>query len=99
MKTLQKKHWDALCKMAEKKWRWAVPAKYVYLISTVDYIYCFLEFNSNGDIELEHRLKDNIPNRTRFRQTGLYSQELTDIQRMLLKVGYDAFIKYKDNYI
>ena len=98
MKLLQKKHWDALYKMAEKKWHWIVPVK-------VDYIYCFLEFNSNGDIELEQSFQDNT-NRTCFRKNDgggtwydVYTtQELTNLQWGLLKVGYDEFIKYKDNY-
>ena len=90
MKLLQKKHWDALYKMAEKKWHWVVPTK-------VDYTYCFLEFNSNGDIELEQSYKDNVLNRT-FRKDAYTTQDLTDFQWGLLRVGYDVFIKYKDNY-
>ena len=30
MKLLQKKHWDALYKMAEKKWHWIIPVKVDY---------------------------------------------------------------------
>jgi len=97
MKLLQKKHWDALYKMAEKKWHWVVK-EMAFVPAKVDYIYCFLEFNSNGDIELEQSFQDNIPSRTRFGKDIYTTHELTDLQWMLLKVGYDEFIKYKDNY-
>jgi len=96
MKLLQKKHWDALYKMAEKKWHWVVK-EMAFVPAKVDYIYCFLEFNSNGDIELEHSYKNNVLNRT-FRKDAYTAQALSELQWGLLRVGYDVFIKYKDNY-